>query len=55
MMAMFALSENVATKDDVATLGAELRTEMAALRTELRTDLAVMRQEMESGTRRRTT
>ena len=47
MMAMFALSENVATKDDVATLGAEFRIEMAALRTVLRTDLAIMRQEME--------
>ena len=49
MMAMFALSENVATKDDVATLGAEFRIEMAALRTVLRTDLAIMRQEMELG------
>lgn len=31
--------ERIASKDDVAVLGADLRTEMADLRTELRTDV----------------
>jgi len=43
MMAMFPASENLATKDDVSTLGSELRAEMGGLRTEM----AMMRQEME--------
>jgi hypothetical protein len=43
MMAMFAVSENVATKDDVANLGSELRGEMR----ELRSEMTMLRQEME--------
>lgn len=43
MMAMFAASENVATKDDLTALGTDLRAEMGALRT----DVAMLRQEME--------
>ena len=38
--------DNLATKDDVAVLGADLRTEMAELRTELRTEVAGLRVEM---------
>ena len=38
--------ERLATKDDLAVLGSELRAEMADLRTELRTGLAELRTEM---------
>lgn len=38
--------DEVATKQDVAVLGAELRSEIANLRTELKTDIAVLRTEM---------
>lgn len=38
--------QRLATKDDLAVLGSELRAEMADLRTELRTGLADLRVEM---------
>lgn len=38
--------DNLATKDDVALLGANLRTEMADLRTDLHTEMAGIRVEM---------
>lgn len=38
--------DEVATKGDIAVLGAELRSEIADLRTELKTDIAVLRTEM---------
>jgi ribosomal protein L29 len=38
--------QRLATKDDLAVLGSELRAEMADLRTELRTGIAELRTEM---------
>jgi hypothetical protein len=38
--------QRLATKDDLAVLGSELRAEMADLRTEVRTGLAELRVEM---------
>ncbi len=38
--------ERLATKDDLAVLGADLRTETAHLRTELRTEMADLRTEL---------
>ncbi len=38
--------ERLATKDDLAVLGADLRTEMAELRADLRTEMADLRTEM---------
>lgn len=40
--------DKLATKDDVAVQGAELRTEIADLRTELRTGLADLRGEIKA-------
>jgi len=38
--------ERLATKDDLAVLGGNLRAEMAALRTDLKTEMADLRTEM---------
>ena len=40
--------ERLATKDDLAVLGADLRTETAHLRTELRTEMADLRTELKT-------
>ncbi len=39
-------ADNLATKDDVALAGADLRTEMADLRTDLRTEMADLRTDL---------
>ena len=44
--AMPADPGRLATKDDLAVLGADLRTEMADLRTELKIEMAELRTEM---------
>ena len=46
--------QDVATKDDVRVLAAELRAEMAELRAELRDEIGELRAEMERGFTRQT-
>ena len=41
--------ERLATKDDPAIIGSELRTEMAELRGDLRTEMAELRTELRTG------
>jgi ribosomal protein L29 len=40
--------ERLSTKDDLAVLGSDLRTEMADLRTELKTEMADLRTELKT-------